>query len=240
MKRMGKLTELLRTCGTPEEVFGIVSTLSLEYGFEYTAFAQVGGTPNRDSLTIEHRGLLNYPDTWIQSYEEGQFHRNDPIIERGRLHEEPFLWSQLEGGTGLSSDERRMMGAARESGLKEGVTIPFRGRTGKLSVMCYVTSQDTTVTDAQFNEIQALSSMCFMRIDKLFNEEQRVSELSPRQVECLYWTAMGKSSREIADLLDLKENTVTYHIKVAMARLGTNNRTVAVLRCIAAGAFYID
>ena len=51
---------------------------------------------------------------------------------------------------------------------------------------------------------------------------------------------MGKSSREISELLDLKENTVTYHIKVAMARLETNNRTVAVLRCIAAGAFYID
>lgn len=240
MIRTGQLTKDLRGCEKPEDVFGLISNLSSEYGFEYNAIAQVSGTPNDHEITIDHGGLLNYPAEWIANYEAGDFHRNDPIIRRGRLHEEPFLWSDISKFVDMSRDERRMMGAARDSGLKEGVTIPMRGRTGKLTVMCYVSSDNSAVTDARFNEVQALSSMCFMRLDRIINEQRQVFELTRRQIECLYWTALGRSSREIATELGLTENTVTYHIKAAMSRLGTNSRTVAVLRCIAAGAFYID
>jgi DNA-binding CsgD family transcriptional regulator len=56
--------------------------------------------------------------------------------------------------------------------------------------------------------------------------------LSSREKQCLAWTAQGKTSWVIATLLSISENTVNFHIKNAMRKLGTNNRTLAVVKAI--------
>jgi DNA-binding CsgD family transcriptional regulator len=48
----------------------------------------------------------------------------------------------------------------------------------------------------------------------------------------LRWTAEGKSSWDIGAILSISENTVSFHIKNAMRKLGTTSRTVAVVKAI--------
>jgi DNA-binding CsgD family transcriptional regulator len=60
-------------------------------------------------------------------------------------------------------------------------------------------------------------------------------ELSSREKVCLSWTALGKSSWEIGRILSISENTVIFHIKNAMRKLGTSNRTVAAVKAIQLG-----
>ena len=57
-------------------------------------------------------------------------------------------------------------------------------------------------------------------------------ELSAREQDCLRWTAEGKSSWDIGMILKISENTVNFHIKNAMRKLGTTSRTVAVVQAI--------
>ena len=64
---------------------------------------------------------------------------------------------------------------------------------------------------------------------------QQLVELSEREKSCLGWTALGKSSWEIGQILSISENTVTFHIKNAMRKLGVSNRTVAVVNAIRLG-----
>jgi LuxR family transcriptional activator of conjugal transfer of Ti plasmids len=59
--------------------------------------------------------------------------------------------------------------------------------------------------------------------------------LSRRESECLRWTAHGKSSWDIGKILSISENTVKFHIKNAMNKLGTSSRTVAVVKAIKLG-----
>jgi LuxR family quorum-sensing system transcriptional regulator CciR len=59
--------------------------------------------------------------------------------------------------------------------------------------------------------------------------------LSSREKTCLSWTAHGKSSWEIAKILKISENTVNFHIKKALSKLGTNSRTSAVVKAIQLG-----
>ena len=61
------------------------------------------------------------------------------------------------------------------------------------------------------------------------------AELSDREKACLSWTALGKSSWEIGRILSISENTVVFHIKNAMKKLGTNNRTVAAVKAVQLG-----
>ncbi len=52
--------------------------------------------------------------------------------------------------------------------------------------------------------------------------------LSKREIECLEWIAIGKTSSEVSVLLDLAESTVTFHLRNALKKLGSNNRCHAV------------
>ena len=47
--------------------------------------------------------------------------------------------------------------------------------------------------------------------------------LSPREVQVLRMVAEGKTSKEIANLLDLREQTVRSYRKTMMKKLGVNN-----------------
>ena len=60
-------------------------------------------------------------------------------------------------------------------------------------------------------------------------------KLSVRELECLRWAAEGKSSWDTGVILKISENTVTFHIKNAMNKLGTSSRLVAVVKSIKLG-----
>ena len=54
--------------------------------------------------------------------------------------------------------------------------------------------------------------------------------LNEREVEVLTWAARGKTSAEIAQILDLTKRTVDFHIDNARGKLGAATRTEAVLK----------
>lgn len=60
-------------------------------------------------------------------------------------------------------------------------------------------------------------------------------DLTDREKACLGWTALGKSSWEIGKILSISENTVVFHIKNAMKKLRTSNRTLAAFKAIQLG-----
>jgi DNA-binding CsgD family transcriptional regulator len=60
-------------------------------------------------------------------------------------------------------------------------------------------------------------------------------ELSDREKACLSWAAIGKSSLEIGRILCISENTVIFHIKNAMRKLGANSRTLAAFKAVELG-----
>jgi len=66
------------------------------------------------------------------------------------------------------------------------------------------------------------------------HENSRIS-LSDRQLECLHWSAAGKSSYETGLILGISERGVNWHISNAMKALGAVNRTQAVAKAVSSG-----
>jgi len=54
--------------------------------------------------------------------------------------------------------------------------------------------------------------------------------LNEREVEVLTWAARGKTSAEIAKILDVAKRTVDFHMENARGKLGAATRTEAVLK----------
>jgi len=59
--------------------------------------------------------------------------------------------------------------------------------------------------------------------------------LTRREVEVLKWTADGKSAQEIADILNVTKHVVDFHIKNAIYKLKTANKTAAVVKAAMLG-----
>lgn len=59
--------------------------------------------------------------------------------------------------------------------------------------------------------------------------------LSARESECLRWAAAGKTSWETAQILDVRERTVNFHLSNAFAKLNVNNKQAAVARALILG-----
>jgi len=51
--------------------------------------------------------------------------------------------------------------------------------------------------------------------------------VTDRESQVLYWIAMGKTNREIAEILDLSPRTVNKHLETIFPKLGVENRTAA-------------
>lgn len=84
-------------------------------------------------------------------------------------------------------------------------------------------------------ELSYLSTLLFDRCDRLAGQDERAARLSRREIECLYWTAAGKTSAEIATILDLSEHTVNNYLVAVCQKLNSVNRVHAVAKAMRQG-----
>jgi DNA-binding NarL/FixJ family response regulator len=61
------------------------------------------------------------------------------------------------------------------------------------------------------------------------------STLTPREMEVLQFIVRGKSNKEIADLMKVTEETVKYHVKGILSKLGVTDRTQAATAALLRG-----
>jgi DNA-binding NarL/FixJ family response regulator len=59
--------------------------------------------------------------------------------------------------------------------------------------------------------------------------------LTDREVEALTWVAKGKSSTDIAVLMNVSERTVNFHINNVIRKIGVATRVQAAIRCALLG-----
>jgi DNA-binding CsgD family transcriptional regulator len=177
----------------------------------------------------------NFPSHWRERYFERKYHEVDPVIRRTPTFSKPFTWEQLIKGEQLLASERLVMEERREAGLKQGVSVPLFGPSGRMSVLSFASRFNDADSARQMSRLNVLAWQFHIGFADLAHPaEQRKEniELSDRERDCLRWTAEGKSSWDIGMILKISDNTVNFHIKKAMRKLGTTSRTVAVVKAI--------
>lgn len=65
-------------------------------------------------------------------------------------------------------------------------------------------------------------------------------EITPREIEVLKFVAKGKSNKEIAQHLDITEDTVKGHLKSVFAKLGVSDRTQAAMSALQRGIMHLE
>lgn len=228
--------QLLLSCDSAAELFQHVTVLAREFGFDYCAYGIRMPLPISAPRT---EMFNNYPAAWQRYYQEQSYLAVDPTVARGGRSTMPFVWSDE-----LFASARDLWEDARAYGLEYGWVQSCRDAQGISGMLTLARAQE----DLSPSELRAKTpemswlaqvthnGMARCLADKLLPEAEVI--LSNREVEVLRWTAEGKTSSEVADILRITERTVNFHINNAMAKLKANNKTAAVIRAAVLGLLY--
>jgi len=81
-------------------------------------------------------------------------------------------------------------------------------------------------------DFEILATIIDARLGKSARVEvwSRHVALNQRELECLTWSARGKTSPEIAQIVSISKRTVNFHIENACRKLNVSTRTEAVVK----------
>jgi DNA-binding CsgD family transcriptional regulator len=222
-RSLAALFELLVSCAT-EEGFSEVAYGALTYD-------ESVHLPAHPPPAV----AMNFPQEWCDRYFERKYEQIDPVVRRAPTFSGPFVWDQLVDRCHLQRGEQLVLAESREAGLKHGISVPLFGPLGRVSVVSFASRFDDVDPVHRMSHLNTLAwqfHISFAEIAQPLEQSTTKIELSKRERECLRWTAEGKSSWDIGMILKISDNTVNFHIKNAMRKLGTTSRTVAVVKAI--------
>ncbi|OWV64793.1 LuxR family transcriptional regulator [Rhizobium sp. R634] len=180
--------------------------------------------------------ITSWPAELLAIYDQEGLMVNSPVLRRLRTSARPFFydmtrpdWSRDDGKSGLVStlfERFKMMRCAyfpthEASGLRGAVS--FAGDREPFS-------------PAEMRELCYIAIHVFDRLAEIRHLDTRMTDtLTDREIDCLNWTAAGKTSAEIAEILSLSEHTVNHYLNRATKKLDTVNRTQAVAKALRIG-----
>jgi DNA-binding CsgD family transcriptional regulator len=120
-------------------------------------------------------------------------------------------------------------------GIIRGAYFPVHDVSGMRGAVS-IGGSAAAFTQQQMMELMYISIHVFERLMQIRNLDVRPTDvLTDREVDCLNWTAAGKTSAEIAEILGLSEHTVNHYLNRAAKKLDSVNRTQAVVKALRLG-----
>jgi DNA-binding NarL/FixJ family response regulator len=103
--------------------------------------------------------------------------------------------------------------------------------------MMLILKRDLTEKNGGSAEEEAANIKTFVtwKINNLLDRINSVGPLSLREIEILNYAALGKSNKQIAEIIGLSESTVKNHFSSTLKKLHANDRTHAVTLALCNG-----
>jgi LuxR family quorum-sensing system transcriptional regulator CciR len=180
----------------------------------------------------------NMADAWCEAYPL-KLRFEDPLPDLALRLCRPLLWSEARAIEPPGRAEEPFYAFLAQIGFDEGLALPTYGpgaRTGFVGLPAMPgasTSEEITAL------AHAIAQMSFLRYCELIDTQAPSDvRLSERELDVVYWIAMGKSNSVIAEILGISAETVDSYVRRAFRKLGVSDRTSAVLHSVLAGHLY--
>lgn len=185
------------------------------------------------------RLISTYPGPWTAHYLKNHYERLDPVIRRTLQVTEPFEWGNgIESGK-LSNAQHQLLEEAATFGIRYGFTIPIHDGRGPVAAVTFASDEQSPTfrrcVEAHRRVLQLMALYFHASARRKLRSDRIVdgAALSPREYECLEWSAAGKSAWEIGRILGITQRTVTFHLENAKAKLGVSSLHQAIARLAA-------
>ncbi|CAN7586722.1 LuxR family transcriptional regulator [Rhizobium sp. LjRoot30] len=219
---------------TQFDVFRFMKRLTESFGMK--AF-MVLHLPGKTSVELSANSVItNWPAELLSIYDQQKMLSESPLLRRLRKTTVPFRYDL--GEAVMRREDGRTDAVASlftRFGLVRGAYFPVHDAAGGRGAISFAGDREAI----SFEEELILHLVCTHiqgRLSEIRNQDIRSTDsLTEREIDCLNWTAAGKTSAEIAEILTLSEHTVNHYLNRAAKKLNTVNRTQAVAKALRLG-----
>ncbi|TCU32380.1 helix-turn-helix transcriptional regulator [Rhizobium azibense] len=198
-------------------------------GFDYYLLAAF---PRADRTTfLENHVISNWPQTLTGLYDEVDlFYCSRLVGALKRTIMPVFCDASPFAGSAANQDNRRLNALFQMHGLQNTLGFSLHDADLKQYIFAFSGRRSALSLEEERDLVYAAMEALDRFNSENCNDERPAENLTRREIECLRWSAAGKSSDEIAIILDLSSHTVVGYLKGAMRKLDSVNRMQAVAR----------
>jgi LuxR family transcriptional regulator, quorum-sensing system regulator SolR len=223
----------LTSANSAKHLFSEITSNAKAIGFEYCAYGLLSPIPITKQKILM---MSNYPESWQNKYRENNYISIDSTVRHGIESPLPLLWTnKLFYATPTFWEE------ARAHGLNNGWSLSIRSNNGFVGMLT-MARENEPLSEKELSEKSSrliwLAQTAHVAMASLLSNKLAPEldvKLTIRELEVLKWSAEGKTSNEIADILCISYGTVNYHVANAINKLQTVNKNAAIVRAAMLG-----
>lgn len=196
-----------------------------ELGFIYCNFGMRAPFPLSNPII---RIASNSPAHWNREYYANNYIYIDPVVRHTYYSLEWLIWSDE-----VYAAVPDFWQAKKAAGLRYGLSLPTRGTHGVVGALS-LSRPESAISAAELDEKKCqltwLAQTAHARLEEhLLPELSSIQQanLTDREIDILRLLSEGKTSNDIANLLQITKRTIDFHINNAVTKLGVENRTAA-------------
>jgi LuxR family transcriptional regulator, quorum-sensing system regulator BjaR1 len=225
----------IRTFETQFDIFRYMRRVVERYNM--VAFLVVN-LPNATSSALSQSSIItSLPPEFMSQFDRDMLMDNSPVVRQLRRSVAPFIYDVDHFPLRRDDKEKADIAAAliRRFRIPRGAYFPTHDITGVRGAVGIL--GDRPALDLrELMELHLISTLVYDRIAQIRAVDGKPKEaLTDREIDCLNWTAAGKTSVEIAGIVGLSEHTVNHYLNRATKKLDTVNRTQAVAKALRTG-----
>lgn len=232
LRAIAEATTLAQAWEPAVQFYAKLGFRHVNYGYTRFLFKKSMGDPD-DALF-----LTTADAAYAQSYFRAGFFARTPAYKWAQTHEGACTWGWIREAAmagQLTPEEMETLRTNQAAGIVAGITISFpsansraKGAMGMIADPGLDHADVDRIFAEHYDPLMSVASMMHLKIIQ-FPVVNRKRALTQRQREALEWVADGKTSQDIAILMDVSPAMVEKHLRLAREALdvGTSAQAVA-------------
>ncbi|WP_432421989.1 helix-turn-helix transcriptional regulator [Rhizobium tropici] len=192
--------------------------------------------PPITSFELQSNSVINnWPAELLSIYDQEGLLPTSPALMRLRNSTLPFVYEVVASPDRDAGKSQLVVTLFERFRMTRFLYLPTHDASGLRGAVSLAGDRDLFSSE-EIKDLSYIAIHVFDRLAEIRNLDVRVVDaLTDREIDCLIWTAAGKTSAEIAEILSLSEHTVNHYLNRATKKLDTVNRTQAVAKALRVG-----
>ncbi|MBT8154434.1 LuxR family transcriptional regulator [Epibacterium ulvae] len=234
-------------CRNLEHLWKAYQEKMAEYGFDrvlygYTRHKVANSLGDPDDFLI----LSNHGQAYMEGFIRSGLYFHAPMVRWALENEGACSWSHIQALSDTGAlDERalQVIEFNRKMAMTAGYTISFFSFSPRFKGAVSLAAADMTQDQvdalwlAHGSDIELINNIVHLKILTLPYVQPNRS-LTNRQREALQWVGDGKTTQDIATIMDLTTATIEKHLRLAREALAVDTSAQAVLKAAMSNQIY--
>ncbi|MEL6958258.1 MAG: autoinducer binding domain-containing protein [Pseudomonadota bacterium] len=234
-----KYLDAVANASSVEELWALHTEKMNEYGFDriiygFTRYLSGSSLGDPQDWVV----LSNHGEAYMKGFIDDGYCYHAPMLRWALENTGASSWRWMAENTELTDLERRHMQFNIENDVTAGYTVSFLSVSERIKGAIALTARKGMTQDdidavwaEHGDEITLANNMLHLKLQTL---PYAARNLTKRQREVLQWVGDGKTTQDIAIILELTPATIEKHLRLAREALDVETTAQAVLKA----AFY--